>query len=218
MDFYEFDRYCLLELTNSEFKVYKALMLYRHIDSSECFPSQRTLAADANLSLTTVNKCIKRLKEKSFLLITKMKRRMGHYNLYHLLKFPTFTNKKEKASKPSNQANNSFDDIEYIPNTNEDTYDSDNIKENKKDCCKIIKSKTELELTEWQTFISKKHLDNKRFVLRACKLFNKKKGKSFSFLLDLYKDILFEHKQLTTEFLLDIKQDCNLHLANFKST
>ena len=216
MDFFEFDRFCLLELKNSEFKVYTALMLHRNMETSEAFPSQRLLAEESKLCLRTVNTAIKGLFEKGFILISKRKRKLGHNNIYELLKFPTFTKKKEEEvpEEPTPTPNDPFDDLESIQDDiYKDTYDKE--KENKDNCYKLIRSKTCLELTEWQTYIIKKHMDDQRFVLRACTIYKRKKGRSFAFFLELYITILSEQNMLSKQFLIDTNKEIYMNLANF---
>ena len=209
MDFFKFNKDILLKLKPSEHMVYRALMNYKDNNTHECWPTQKTLAESVGLSLRTVVTCIKKLKEKGFIAIEKFKRVMGHWNRYKLLMIPTFKNsdiyKMGEETKAPSKPN--FDDIEYIPNANENTSAATYDKQKKyKDAINDIESKTCLELSKWAKKIIRKHMRDKVMVLRACTLFNKKEGACFKFFTMIYSNILAENEMLTAAYV----QDCDL--------
>lgn len=202
MDFYEFKKYCRRELSSSEERVYETILSFKNRLEKYAYPSQEKIAEESNFSVRTVIRAIKKLVEKGFIRIEKMKKRLGHYNKYELLIVPEFQQKKIKK-EPVMDSNN-FDDIDNLlvqeepKNSNSD----------------LIESKTGLELTDWGKFIANVKM-KKSLILQTITLFKKKKGKSFTLFKSLYTDLLAAKGELTTQVLIDFKlQDCLLPIEN----
>lgn len=196
MDFYKFDDYCFNELTISEERIYRTILSFKNRLEKYAYPSQEKIAEKSKLSIATVKRAIKKLVEKNFIRIEKMKKRLGHYNKYELLVVPEVQQKK--IEKEPVMDSNDFDDIDNLL-----------VQEEPKNAnSELIESKTGLKLTDWEKYIANIKM-KKTLILQTITLFKKKKGIYFALFKSLYSDLLAARGELTQDikdtFILD---DC----------
>lgn len=99
LDFYDFDEYCRKYLKANQERVYKALLSFKNRKDIFAFPSQDKLAERCRLSVRTIIRAIKVLRELGFLKIHKMKAIIGHYNKYEMLIVPEVKKKTNKNTQ-----------------------------------------------------------------------------------------------------------------------
>ena len=236
MDFYKYDEFLRDKLTTSEERVYRTIMSYRNNLSSEAFPSQDTIVIRGKISLSTVKRAVKSLILKGFLSIRKMKRIIGHYNVYIMNYIPSFyVQKSEDVSKIETKS----DDTQTIENQieSENTYKiNDNnilVEENQKKPLenayngldiledfsdksfeRVDENNKNSSLVEGKLGLTlskwQSYIANSELeygvLLQVIGLFKKKKGRTFTFLLRLYLNFIPE-ENLTKEFLEKLKID-----------
>ena len=194
MNIYQVRNYCRKTLSASEYNVYDCLLDHKNKNEKYAYPSQVTIADESNLSIRTVKRVIKKLVEKNFIRIEKMKKRLGHYNKYELLVVPEVQQKK--IEKEPVMDSNDFDDIDNLlvqeepKNSNSD----------------LIESKTGLELTDWGKYIANVKM-KKSLILQTITLFKKKDGQCFTLFKSLYSDLLAAKNELTQEIKDTFKLD-----------
>lgn len=59
----------LKELNGNAMGVYLALLKHRNTKNNRCFPSQETIAKEANMNIKTVKSCIDKLEQNGYLII-----------------------------------------------------------------------------------------------------------------------------------------------------
>ena len=194
MNIYQVRNYCRKTLSASEYNVYDCLLDHKNKNEKYAYPSQIRIAEESNLSIATVKRAIKKLVEKNFIRIEKMKKRLGHYNKYELLVVPEFQQKK--IEKEPVMDSNDFDDIDNLLVQ----------EESKNSNSDLIESKTGLELTDWGKYIANVKM-KKSLILQTITLFKKKDGQCFTLFKSLYSDLLAARGELTQEIKDTFKLD-----------
>lgn len=88
VDYFDFDEICWMNLTPVQERIYRYLLSCRNTNHDFCFPGQNLIAEKTGVTVKTVQRSIKVLEEKEFLIIEKMKAIIGNYNRYKLLIIP----------------------------------------------------------------------------------------------------------------------------------
>lgn len=187
------------ELTSNE-KIVYAVLLRRYNENKKCsYPSFEHISTETGISLSTVNRAIKRLSKLGYITINKKKSVLGNFNEYTNLKH-LVSNKEENKEVPENKepGNKVLNDLPIvsdmkesgvqlpIPNLEEEVTELN-------EYTKVHQAKISLVL-KYCKVLSEKQKDiigefDLETLREAIRIFKKKKGRVFSFLLNLYIDI-----------------------------
>ena len=86
IDNLEIRRAMLCDLTGAELKVYLTLCKYCYGNSKVCYPTEETIAFQTNLSLISVKKAIKSLKDKDFITVLKNEHKNFNKNNVYIIR------------------------------------------------------------------------------------------------------------------------------------
>ena len=178
------------KITSNEFRVYTYLMS-RFNESKNCaYPSTDVIAVKIGISVRTVITCIKNLVKLGYMKITKKKGIYGNYNEYSELKYLIGT--KEENKVPAKKEPKTVSDCKEkgiqleIPKVDEEVQELSEYTKAHQQKISLVQ-KLGIKLTEKQKdIIGDFDLEILRESIRT---FKKKKGKFFSFLMNLYLDI-----------------------------
>ena len=179
LDYYIYNKKINKELKGNEIKTYLCLEDHRNNKHTYAFPSQDTIAEEIGISVSSVKRAIKKLVEKEYIETRKQKRKiLGNYNIYELKYIPKF-------DKPVKEFNNEIEleEAEQVVKTN--------------NTIALIEGKTGLELSKWQKFVTKK-MDG-TLLLQTIGNYIIKNGRTFTFLISLYTDLLSKKNLFTKE-------------------
>ena len=174
------------KITSNEFRVYTYLMS-RFNESKNCaYPSTDVIAARIGISVRTVISCIKNLVKLGYMKITKKKGIYGNYNEYSELKYLVGTKEENKVPDKKEPKKE-----EVIKPTVQDE-----VEESVSELCEYTKehqAKISLVL-KYVKSLTEKQKDlifefDIEILRKAIRVFKKKKGRVFSFLINLYLDI-----------------------------
>lgn len=191
------------KITSNEFRIYTYLMSRFNENKNCAYPSIDVIAAKVGLSTRTVISCIKKLVKLGYMKITKKKGIWGNYNEYSDLKYLVGAKKENKvpANKEGNKVPKIVSDCKEsgvqleIPNMNKGEQEVPELSEYTRLHQQKISlvQKLGIALTEKQKNIIG---DFDIEVLReSIRTFRKKKGRFFSFLMNLYLDIASRNNQ-----------------------
>ncbi|MGL4992209.1 MAG: helix-turn-helix domain-containing protein [Sarcina sp.] len=108
VDYFDFDEICWMNLTPVQERIYRYLLSCRNTNHDFCFPGQNLIAEKTGVNVKTVQRSIKVLEEKEFLVVEKMKAIIGNYNRYKLLIVPCQEGIYEKMK--ARKKDDKFDD------------------------------------------------------------------------------------------------------------
>lgn len=179
-------------ISASEFRIYVYLLSLYNEEKKMSFPSYETISKRLNISISTIRRGIKNLVSLGYMVIEKAKGVSGNHNTYKKFKylvekaikevktnykslFNKITSKNKSVGNSSDLNNYHDEDIETKP------YKKDH--ENKISIC----LKYGIKLTyKQEKLLGCFNLD---LLKEALKVFKKKQGKNFSFLINLYYDV-----------------------------
>lgn len=194
IEYFKFYKKINRELNGNEMKVYINLISHRNREHTYAYPSQAVIAEEIGVSIDTVKRTVKTLAQKAYIEIKKQKRKaVGNYNIYYLRYIPKYDGKKEEETGNKEDLSN----IDFAVEENSKRDSGDNIR--------LIEDKTGLRLTRWQKFIARKM--DMPLLLSAIGNYIKKKGRTFTFLISIYTDILSKNNIFTEELAKLFKVD-----------
>lgn len=176
-------------ITSNEFRIYTYLLSLYNAEKQCAYPSMEFIAERLNISIATVKRAIKKLVKLGYIAITKKKGINGNFNTYtnlkHLIGTKEDNNEKQKKEdKPKKKFKKAPKIISDCKESGVPAISEYTVKHQQK-ISLILKQG--IKLTKKQQDIIG---DMKLEILRqAIRLFKKKKGRVFSFLLNLYLDI-----------------------------
>ena len=191
------------ELTSNEKIVYAVLLRLYNSEKGFAYPSIEYISKHTGISISTVKKCIKSLSKLGYISISKRKSVNGNFNVYSNLKHLIGTKEENKvpAKKEVIVSDCKEKGIQLeIPKVDEEVQElSEYTKEHQAKISlvlKYVKSLTEKQ----QSIIAEMELETLR---QAIRLFKKKRGRVFTFLMNLYLDIASKNN---IELSTDIKK------------
>lgn len=198
-------------ITSNEFRIYSYLMSRYNKHNNCAYPSIEVIAKKVSISISTVKRSIKRLVELGYMIIEKKKGVNGNYNEYKNFKF-LIADKKFKGEglkvkvvqDEKKECKNHLIVSDYKENGMQMKIEevSPYTIEHQQKISLVLKQG--IKLTEKQRFILG---DMDLEVLReALRIFKKKNGKKFTFLMGIYLDIA-EKK------LIEISNDIEKYLC-----
>ena len=192
------------ELSSNEKIVYAVLLRLYNQEKQCAYPSMEYISEKTGMSVSTINRSIKKLVKLEFITITKKKSVLGNFNTYTNLKHLIGT--KEENKVPTKKEPKIVSDCKEkgiqleIPKVDEEVQElSEYTKEHQAKISlvlKYVKSLTEKQ----QSIIAEMELETLR---QAIRLFKKKRGRVFTFLMNLYLDIASKNN---IELSTDIKK------------
>lgn len=196
------------KITSNEFRIYTYLMSRFNENKNCAYPSIDVIAAKVGLSTRTVISCIKNLVKLGYMKITKKKGIWGNYNEYSDLKY--LVGAKEENKVPANKEGKKVPKIVSdckesgvqleILNADEEVPKLSEYTRLHQQKISLVQ-KLGIALTEKQKNIIG---DFDIEVLReSIRTFRKKKGRFFSFLMNLYLDIASRNNKIISK---DIKK------------
>ncbi len=190
MSFYDYDKYLITNLTSNQNIIYRCLMSHKNKKQVYSFPSQKLIAKETRLSISTIKRAIKVLVEKKFIIIEKVKKRMGHFNKYRMLIIPVFK-KKEQQKVNETKVEEELSNISLEKELRTDVQAPVNNKNSE-----LVKSKLNIKITDKQAYGINKFFTDKT-VLETITIFKKKKGKTATFFITLCIDRAFKNGTAT---------------------
>ena len=189
-------------ISASEFRIYIYLLSLYNEEKKMAFPSYETISKKLNISISTIRRGVKNLVFLGYMVIEKAKGVSGNHNTYK--KFKYLVEKVIKEVKTDYKAlfnkitskvksvdsNDSLNDY-YDEEVKTKPYKKDH--ENKISMC--LKHGIKI------TYKQEKLLGcfNLELLKEALKVFKKKQGKSFSFLINLYYDVCARYGVIPSE-------------------
>lgn len=179
-------------ISPSEFRIYVYLLSLYNEEKKMDFPSYETISKKLNISISTIRRGVKNLVSLGYMVIEKAKGVSGNHNTYKKFKYLVERVIKEIktdyealfneiTSKSKSVDNNSDLNDYYNEEVEIKSYKKDH--ENKISIC----LKHGIKLTyKQEKLLACFNLD---LLKEALKVFKKKQGESFSFLINLYYDV-----------------------------
>lgn len=195
-------------ISSNEFRVYTILLRLYNSEKQCAYPSIEYIAEKIGISVSTVKRAIKGLVKLGYITITKKKSVLGNFNTYTNLKHlvPTKEKNKEPANKEDKKVPKIVSDCKEsgvqleILNADEEVLKLSEYTRLHQQKISLVQ-KLGIALTEKQKNIIG---DFDIEVLReSIRTFRKKKGRFFSFLMNLYLDIASRNNQSISK---DIKK------------
>lgn len=182
-------------ISASEFRVYVYLLSLYNEEKKMAFPSYETISKKLNISISTIRRSMKNLVSLGYMVIEKAKGVSGNHNTYKKFKYlvakviqEVKTDYKALFNKITSKARG------VDNNTNSSNfYNKENVEVETKPYKKDHENKISICLKHGirLTYKQEKVLGcfNLDLLKEALKIFKKKQGKSFNFLINLYYDV-----------------------------
>lgn len=194
------------ELSSNEKIVYAVLLRLYNQEKQCAYPSMEYISEKTGMSVSTINRSIKKLVKLEFITITKKKSVLGNFNTYTNLKHLIGTKEENKVPAKKeiivSDCKESGVQLE-IPNMDKEKQEVPELSEYTREhqakislVLKYVKSLTEKQ----QSIIAEMELETLR---QAIRIFKKKRGRVFTFLMNLYLDIASKNN---IELSADIKK------------
>lgn len=189
-------------ISASEFRIYVYLLSLYNEEKKMAFPSYETISKKLNISISTIRRGIKNLVALGYMVIEKAKGVSGNHNTYKRFKYLVENAIKEvKTNYESLFSKITSRDKNVDNNSDLNNYYDEDVKT--KPCKKDHENKISICLKHGIkiTYKQEKLLAcfNLDLLKEALKVFKKKQGKSFSFLINLYYDVCARYEVVPNE-------------------
>jgi predicted transcriptional regulator len=189
-------------ISANEFRIYVYLLSLYNEKKKMAFPSYETISNRTGISISTIRRSIKHLVFLGYMAIEKVKGVSGNHNTYKRFKY--LVKKAIKEVKTSyndlfNKIRNDSKSVDNISSLNDYCNEDVETKPYKKDHENKISLclKYGIKLTyKQEKLLGCFNLD---LLRNALKVFKKKNGRNFSFLIDLYYDVCARYEVVPNE-------------------
>lgn len=189
-------------ISANEFRIYVYLLSLYNEENKMSFPSYETISNRIGVSISTIRRSIKHLISLGYMVVEKAKGVSGNYNTYKNFKYlveKSINEVKEKyknlLSKIVNKSENVHNDVSLQNSYHEEIKEKSYAEDHEIKISLCLKYGIKL------TFKQEKLLGcfNLDLLRNALKVFKKKNGRSFSFLINLYYDVCAKNGVIPNE-------------------